>query len=80
MSSRNLSKDFRLRLTPEQFDFLVSRSSALGLSPSEYLRRVLDAEERALRELPRMRDELSKQLDELYLKLSYRSSDDVRGS
>lgn len=76
MSSRNFSKDVRLRLTPEQFDFLIRRSSSLGLSPSEYLRRVLDAEERALRELPSLRDDLIRQLDELALKLSYRCPDE----
>lgn len=76
MTSRNLSKDIRLRLSPEQFDFLVSRASSLGLSPSEYLRRVLDAEKRALAELPSLRDDLLRQLDELALKLSYRYPDD----
>lgn len=45
MYERNnrFTKNLHLRLTPEQFDFVIVESSKIAMSPSEYIRGLIDA-------------------------------------
>lgn len=38
----NYNKDFHLRVSENQFNFIVHRSCCLDISPSDYIRKLID--------------------------------------
>lgn len=38
----NYNKDFHLRVSENQFNFIVHRSCSLDISPSDYIRKLID--------------------------------------
>lgn len=69
MYTKDKQHRITLRLNPEQFDFVMSSSEPLGVSPSEFLRMVINAtmamNKRASEKIDRVTNAMRQEIEQI---------------